>query len=187
MTPSPTPPAPPRCECGRPKIWLNQGIPTCALFHVSPERCADGALPDGPVCPRCGAARGPSGVDGGTWVHLAALHGETADPPSDAPLTQTDRQIAVTWATACVAGECPFADAKDREMAGVILRWEATLAAVLASRETAVRERDALQKAAERVAASSEKAGWPGMTQEIVALRAALATPATTETPDHAK
>lgn len=34
-----------------------------------PARCPDGVLPDGPVCPRCGGRRGPSGVGGGTWVH----------------------------------------------------------------------------------------------------------------------
>ena len=34
--------------------------------------CPEGILPDGPVCPRCGKARGPSGVGGGTWVHAPA-------------------------------------------------------------------------------------------------------------------
>lgn len=34
------------------------------------ERCPDGLLPDGPVCPRCGRNRAPSGIDGGTWVHF---------------------------------------------------------------------------------------------------------------------
>jgi hypothetical protein len=33
------------------------------------SKCPDGLLPDGPVCPRCGGNRGPSGVDGGTWIH----------------------------------------------------------------------------------------------------------------------
>jgi len=32
-------------------------------------KCEDGLTPDGPVCPRCGGPRGPSGVDGGSWVH----------------------------------------------------------------------------------------------------------------------
>lgn len=31
--------------------------------------CPDGLSPDGAVCPRCGKRRGPSGIDGGTWVH----------------------------------------------------------------------------------------------------------------------
>lgn len=33
------------------------------------EQCPDGLTPDGEICPRCGGRRGPSGVDGGTWVH----------------------------------------------------------------------------------------------------------------------
>jgi len=32
--------------------------------------CPDGLLPDGDKCPRCGQQRAPSGIDGGTWVHL---------------------------------------------------------------------------------------------------------------------
>lgn len=35
-------------------------------------RCPDGLLPDGEICPRCGGRRGPSGVEGGTWVHYPA-------------------------------------------------------------------------------------------------------------------
>ncbi len=31
--------------------------------------CPNALLPDGPICPRCGERRGPSGVDGGSWVH----------------------------------------------------------------------------------------------------------------------
>lgn len=34
------------------------------------EGCPDGLLPDGEECPRCGGKRAPSGIDGGTWVHL---------------------------------------------------------------------------------------------------------------------
>jgi hypothetical protein len=34
-----------------------------------PEKCPDGLLPDGEVCPRCKGRRGPSGIGGGTWVH----------------------------------------------------------------------------------------------------------------------
>jgi hypothetical protein len=35
------------------------------------KECADGQLPDGLVCPTCGQKRQPSGVDGGTWVHIS--------------------------------------------------------------------------------------------------------------------
>ena len=35
----------------------------------APEKCPDALLPDGPTCPRCGGRRGPSGIDGGSWVH----------------------------------------------------------------------------------------------------------------------
>ena len=34
------------------------------------EQCPNGLTPDGPVCPRCGGDRAPSGVDGGSWVHF---------------------------------------------------------------------------------------------------------------------
>jgi hypothetical protein len=34
------------------------------------SRCPDALLPDGPTCPRCGRKRGPSGADGGSWVHI---------------------------------------------------------------------------------------------------------------------
>lgn len=39
--------------------------------HYAPAQpaCPDALLPDGPVCPRCGKRRGPSGIDGGSWVH----------------------------------------------------------------------------------------------------------------------
>lgn len=33
------------------------------------EKCPNALTPDGPVCPRCGGRRGPSGVGGGSWVH----------------------------------------------------------------------------------------------------------------------
>ncbi len=33
------------------------------------DKCPDNLTPDGQVCPRCGGRRGPSGVDGGSWVH----------------------------------------------------------------------------------------------------------------------
>ncbi len=35
------------------------------------EKCPDALLPDGDICPRCGGPRGPSGVDGGSWVHIS--------------------------------------------------------------------------------------------------------------------
>lgn len=36
----------------------------------SPTACPDALLPDGEICPRCGKLRAPSGVDGGSWVHV---------------------------------------------------------------------------------------------------------------------
>lgn len=42
------------------------------IFHgekISNNDCPNALLPDGPICPRCGNRRGPSGVDGGSWVH----------------------------------------------------------------------------------------------------------------------
>jgi hypothetical protein len=33
--------------------------------------CPDAQLPDGDVCPRCGGPRAPSGIDGGSWVHVS--------------------------------------------------------------------------------------------------------------------
>lgn len=38
--------------------------------EIEAEKCPDALLPDGPVCPRCGGERAPSGVDGGSWVHF---------------------------------------------------------------------------------------------------------------------
>lgn len=41
------------------------------MTEVKPEAvCPDGLTPDGAVCPRCGGARAPSGIGGGTWVHF---------------------------------------------------------------------------------------------------------------------
>lgn len=34
------------------------------------NECPNNILPDGPVCPRCGEERAPSGADGGSWVHF---------------------------------------------------------------------------------------------------------------------
>lgn len=53
------------------------------------ERCPDGLLPDGPTCPRCGGKRGPSGVDGGSWVH----YGTSAAPVEAVRALLTDEQI----------------------------------------------------------------------------------------------
>lgn len=42
-----------------------------ALPHPAEAgKCQDGALPDGPTCPKCGGERAPSGVGGGSWVHV---------------------------------------------------------------------------------------------------------------------
>ena len=41
-----------------------------AALSAEGPQCENGLLPDGPVCPRCGGPRGPSGVDGGSWVHM---------------------------------------------------------------------------------------------------------------------
>lgn len=38
-------------------------------FEFQQQKCKDGQLPDGPVCPSCGGERAPSGIDGGSWVH----------------------------------------------------------------------------------------------------------------------
>lgn len=38
--------------------------------HMEKESCVDGLLPDGEICPKCGEKRAPSGVGGGTWVHV---------------------------------------------------------------------------------------------------------------------
>jgi hypothetical protein len=32
--------------------------------------CPDDLFPGGEICPRCGGPRGPSGCNGGEWVHL---------------------------------------------------------------------------------------------------------------------
>lgn len=40
------------------------------IVAASKNICPDGLLPDGVVCPRCGKRRGPSGINGGTWVHF---------------------------------------------------------------------------------------------------------------------
>ena len=34
-------------------------------------KCEDGLISDGDICPRCGGPRAPSGVGGGTWVHVS--------------------------------------------------------------------------------------------------------------------
>lgn len=47
-------------------------------------KCPDGLLPDGPTCPRCGGKRGPSGVDGGTWVHYQQAEQPAAQRINDA-------------------------------------------------------------------------------------------------------
>lgn len=52
--------------------WRNLAA---APAPVVAEACPDGLLPDGIECPRCHGKRAPSGIDGGTWVHI----GERSD------------------------------------------------------------------------------------------------------------
>lgn len=40
------------------------------LWAEELSKCLDNQQPDGPVCPKCGGSRAPSGADGGSWVHL---------------------------------------------------------------------------------------------------------------------
>lgn len=50
---------------------------------TEPE-CPNALLPDGPICPRCGGPRAPSGVDGGSWVHFPRCPTQPAPPmPTD--------------------------------------------------------------------------------------------------------
>ncbi len=44
------------------------------------DSCPDGLLPDGPICPRCGKNRAPSGIGGGTWVHWDGIVRTTIVP-----------------------------------------------------------------------------------------------------------
>lgn len=60
--------------------------------------CPNALLPDGPVCPRCGKDRAPSGIDGGSWVHTApAPRSGDGDPTperdwmADAPTDPAER------------------------------------------------------------------------------------------------
>jgi hypothetical protein len=65
-----------KCEC-KPSPYMEH-MPNCpnwrsllpAATAGEPTKCPDGLLPDGETCPRCGGNRGPSGIDGGTWVHF---------------------------------------------------------------------------------------------------------------------
>lgn len=50
----------------REEIWLQ----VRAARPLASRDCPDGLTPDGDECPRCGAERGASGADGGSWVHL---------------------------------------------------------------------------------------------------------------------
>lgn len=45
-------------------------FPNGYKYNPIDSKCPDGLLPDGESCPNCGHLRGPSGVDGGSWVHL---------------------------------------------------------------------------------------------------------------------
>lgn len=52
-----------RAECAQGEIHIST--------NVEPQKkCPDALLPDGPRCPRCFGERGPSGIDGGSWVHI---------------------------------------------------------------------------------------------------------------------
>lgn len=44
------------------------------------EKCPDALLPDGPRCPRCFGERGPSGIDGGSWVHIHTPSANNENP-----------------------------------------------------------------------------------------------------------
>lgn len=50
------------------KVILRDGF-TAIRALMGGRECPNALLPDGPVCPRCGGKRAPSGVDGGSWVH----------------------------------------------------------------------------------------------------------------------
>jgi len=61
------------------------------------DRCPDGLLPDGPVCPRCGGHRGPSGIDGGTWVHYTPAPNELARIARAARERSLDERTIAAW------------------------------------------------------------------------------------------
>jgi len=50
------------------------------------ERCPDALLPDGTICPRCGNERAPSGVDGGSWVHVMRSPRAAPDTEGETPV-----------------------------------------------------------------------------------------------------
>ncbi len=60
-------------DCGGTLVDV-EGMRGCSCA----PRCPDGLLPDGESCPRCGGPRAPSGVGGGTWVHVADRGDEVA-------------------------------------------------------------------------------------------------------------
>lgn len=49
---------------------LDKSVEVIYNGYLDATDCPNALLPDGPVCPRCGGRRGPSGVDGGSWVHF---------------------------------------------------------------------------------------------------------------------
>lgn len=52
------------------QVGLDSGLDPYESESVSEAACPDNLTPDGQTCPRCGQPRGPSGVGGGSWVHL---------------------------------------------------------------------------------------------------------------------
>lgn len=60
------------CSAGFAKLWTSQPmtVPFTALLASDPDQCEENLPPDGPVCPRCGYRRRPSGANGGSWVHV---------------------------------------------------------------------------------------------------------------------
>lgn len=75
-------------DCGQPESAHRAPEPVAA-------KCQDALLPDGEVCPRCGGKRAPSGVDGGSWVHVgeAPPQPERAEEPQ-ASAPSPEQQLA---------------------------------------------------------------------------------------------
>jgi hypothetical protein len=102
------------------------------FFAVSSD-CPDGVLPDGPMCPLCGGKRGPSGVDGGSWVHIRAA---APSPQAQAQQAQglTEREAFEAWALSEEGGWWPEAVARvgDGYHAGAVTKqwtgWKARAA-----------------------------------------------------------
>lgn len=68
-----------RAVVERAKLWKSDGLAgplwdaldnLAKLQSREGSECPDGLLPDGDRCPKCGGPRAPSGIGGGTWVHV---------------------------------------------------------------------------------------------------------------------